>query len=115
LSDPADVRGFLPSQSGASQLGLGQGGDPVGRYRAGKALESSVGGAASRQRYLLLEDDLHEGLEAGGAVPQRRRAVARDDRSEVRVAPGELGNAIGKAFVRQSRRHHHQTKHLTVL
>jgi hypothetical protein len=48
LSDSAYVRRFLPSEPGASQLGLGQGGDPFGRHGTGKALEPSVSGAASR-------------------------------------------------------------------
>jgi hypothetical protein len=69
LPEISDIRALLPSEPGASQLGLGQGCDPLGRDGTGEPLEPSVGGAASRQRYLLLEDDLDQSLEAWSAVP----------------------------------------------
>jgi len=115
LCEISDVGALLPCESGASQVGLGHGGDPLGRHGTGQSLQPSVGGAASRQRYLLLQDDLHKGFEPRRPIPQRRRAVPRDDRGKVRVPPRELGDALGKAFVRQLRRHDDQTKQPTVL
>ena len=112
LREPADVGALLTSEPGASQVGLGQGSDPLGRHRAGKSLQPSVRGAARRQGNLLLEDDLHKGLEPRRAVPQRRRPVLRYDRCKVRVPPRELGDALGQRLVRQLQRHDDLTKHL---
>jgi len=97
LRDVSDVGAFLPSESGATQIGLAHSSDPVGSYGAGQSLQPQVGGAARRERYLLLENDLDQGLEALWSIPQRGRAVARDDRGEVRVPPRELRHSLGKA------------------
>jgi hypothetical protein len=110
LREIPDVGALLPREAGASQVRLGEGCDPFGRHGAGKALEPSVGGAASRQGYLLLEDDLHQRLETGKAVPQRRRAVTRDHRREVRIPTGELGNAFGERLAGQLQRHVNLTR-----
>jgi len=110
-----DVGALLTREPGATQVGLGQGSDPLGRHRAGKSLQPSVRGAARRQGNLLLEDDLHKGLEPWRAVPQRRRPVPRDDRGKVRVSPRELGDALGQPLVRQLQRHADLTKHLRAL
>jgi len=87
LRELADISALLPSESGASEVGLGQRCDPLGRHRTGESLQPSVRGAARRERYLLLQDDLDKSLEAWNAVPQWRRPMARDDCGEVRVAP----------------------------
>jgi hypothetical protein len=115
LREIPDVGALLSRESGASQVRLGHGRDPFGRHGTRESLEPFVGGATSRQRYLLLEDDLDERLKAGSAVPQRRRAVTRHHRGEVRIPTDELGNAFGKGVGGQLRRHDNQTMHPTVL
>jgi len=59
----------LPRESGASEVRLGESRDPFGRHGTRESLEPFVRGATGGQRYLLLEDDLDEGLEASRAVP----------------------------------------------
>ena len=71
----------------------------------GESLEPSVGGAARRERYLLLEDDLHQRLEARLPIPKRRRTVPRDNRGEVRVPSREFGDALGECRGGQLERH----------
>src|SRR5438105_11008932 len=66
---------------------------------------SRVGSAPGGERDLLLEDDLDQRLEAGSAVPEGRRAVARDDGGEVRIPAGELGDALRERPGRQLERH----------
>jgi len=105
----------LTRQTRASQVGLGQSCDSLGCHGSGEPLEPSVCGAARRERYLLLEDDLDERLEPRSAIPERRRAVACDDRSEVRIAPRELGDALGQSLGGQLKRHVHLTHHATEL
>jgi len=95
----------LPSESGASQVGLAQVGYAFGRHGTGKPLEPAVRGSARRQRYLLLEDDLHERPEPRRPVPERWRAVARDDRGKVRVPSRKLGDAYGEGVEVQLRLH----------
>jgi hypothetical protein len=115
LRNVPDVGALLPRESSASQVGLSQRCNPLGRDGAGKSLQPSVGGTACRQRYLLLEDDLHQRLEAGRTIPQRRNAVAFDDSGEVRIAPRELGDAMGKAVDCELWRHLNLTTQLTWL
>jgi hypothetical protein len=97
----SDVGALLASESGAAQLGLGEGRDPPRRHRAGEPLEPPVGGATRRQRDLLLEDDLYQSLKARRPIPQRWRAVTLYDGREMRVASCELGHAFGERLVRQ--------------
>ena len=115
MRDVPDVGALLSCESGASQVGLGQHRNPLGRDDAGKPLQPSVGGAARGQRYLLLEDDLHEGFEAGRPIPQRRGAVARNDRGEVRIASREFRDALGKPLGGQLKGHVYLTSQTTSL
>jgi len=105
LRELADISALLPSESGASEVGLGQRCDPPGRHRTGESLQPSVRGAARRERYLLLQDDLDKGLEAWNAVPEGRCPVARYHSGEMRIPARELGNAFGERLGRQLKRH----------
>jgi hypothetical protein len=100
-----DVGAFLSGESGASQVGLGQSSDLLRSHGAGKSLQSSVSGTARRERYLLLEDDLYEGLEARRTIPERRRTVLGDNVREVRVATGELCDSLRERVSRQLHSH----------
>ena len=111
--DVSDVGAFLPSESGATQVGLTQGRDSLGRHGAGKPLQPSVGGAARRQRYLLLENDLNQGLEAWRPVPQRWRPVAGDDCREMWIPPREFGHGLREALRCELKRHVHLTREAT--
>ena len=99
----------MPGESGASQVGLAQGRDALGGHGAGKPLEATVRGAARRQGYLLLQDDLHQRPEPRRTIPQWRRPVARDDGRKVPIPPRELGDALGQAVGGQLKRHVHLT------
>jgi hypothetical protein len=112
---PPDVRALLPSESGASQVDLGQGRDPLRRHGSGTSLQPCIGGAARRQRYLLLEDDLYEGLEAGRTIPEWGRAVARDNGGEVRIPPREFRDTLGKPLGGQLKGHVYLTSQTTSL
>jgi len=79
--------------------------DAFGRHRTGHLLEPHVGSASGCERDLLLEDDLDQGLESRSAVPERWRAVAGDDRGEVRIPADELGNALRERRGSQLKRH----------
>jgi hypothetical protein len=97
LRELFDVAALLPSESSAAQVGLGERSDPLGRHGPGKSFQPSVGGAASGQRYLLLQDDLDEGPEAGRTIPQWWRAVTLDNGRQMRVATRKLSHALGQA------------------
>ncbi|MGH2471678.1 MAG: hypothetical protein ACRDG6_04655 [Candidatus Limnocylindria bacterium] len=109
MRELANVGALLPRESRASQVGLGQDCDPLGRHGAGKSLQPSVRGAAGRQRYLLLEDDLHEGLEPRRTIPQWWRAVTLDDGCQMRVTTRKLGHTLGQGRGGQLQRHIPQT------
>jgi hypothetical protein len=109
LRDVPDVCALLPRESGASQVGLGQHRNPLGRDDAGKPLKPSVGGAARRQGNLLLEDDLDQRFEARRPIPERRHTVPGDDRREVVVPPREFGDAFGQVVGGELKSHVHLT------
>ena len=101
----ADVVALLPRQAGPAHRRLVERGDPLWRDFAREPLQPEIGGASRRQRDLLLEDDLHERRKALRPVPERRRAVARHDRGEMRIPPGELSDALGERLGGQLERH----------
>jgi hypothetical protein len=109
LGEFADVCALLPSEPGGSQVGFCERRDTLRRHGAGKPFQPSVGGAAGRQRYLLLEDDLHKRWEPGFAVPQRRWPESLDDRRQMRVAPRQLGDAVGEGLCGQLEPHFYLT------
>jgi hypothetical protein len=95
----------LSGQAGAVQSRVIERRDAFGGHRTGDLLEPCVGSASRCERDLLLEDDLDERLEPRRAVPERWRAVTGDDRGEVRIPPGELGNALRERRGGQLKRH----------
>src|SRR5256712_4786014 len=88
-----DVASFLPAEADRPQCHVVELQPSRRGRRSDERLEPVVGRARGGEGDLLLEDDVHEGAKAGLAGPQRRRAEALDDGSEVAVAPTELGNA----------------------
>ncbi len=92
----SDVAALLPSEPGASEVGLGEGRDALGRHDAGEPLQPSIGGAPGREGDLLLEDYLHESLEPRRAIPEGRRSMPRDHRSEMRIPPRKLSDALSE-------------------
>ena len=111
----ADVVALLPRQAGPTHRRLVERDDPLRRDLAGEPLQPEIGGASRRQRDLLLEDDLHERRKALRPVPERRRAVARHDRGEMRIPPRELGDSLGQRVGGQLKRHVYPTLHATSL
>ena len=105
LGEPTDVRGLLSRKPSALQGGVLERGDASGIHSTRNLLEPRVGRAPGGERDLLLEDDLDQRLEAGSAVPEGRRAVARDDGGEVRVSASELGDALRERPGGQLERH----------
>lgn len=69
LSELADVLALLPCQTGASQGRLVEFGDRLRGHGACDPLDPSVRRSTGRERHLLLEDDLNEGLEPGCPIP----------------------------------------------
>lgn len=115
LSELADVPALLSGQPGASQGRLVESGDGLRCHRARGPLEPSVGRSACRERHLLLEDDLNEGLESWCAIPQRRRPEPFDDARQMLVAPCELGNTVPERLRCELNGHVIQTRRPTLL
>lgn len=115
LSELTDVPALLPSQTGTPQGGFVESRDDFWCYRACDALEPHVRRSPGGERHLLLEDDLDECLEARRAIPQRRRAVAFDDRGQVPIAPSELGDSVSERLMGELTGHVSQTREPTFL
>jgi len=110
LRQPSDIRRLLSCEPRALQRRVVEARDPLRAYRSGDLLQPHVSGTSGGERDLLLEDDLHQGLEAGRAIPQRRRAVARHDRRKMRIPPRQLGDAFGQRVCSQLRHHVYQNE-----
>jgi hypothetical protein len=115
LGELTDVPTLLPGQTGAAQGRLVESGYGLWRHGAGDTLEPSVRRPARRERHLLLEDDLHEGLEPWRPIPERRRPEPFDDGRQVLVAARELGHAVPERLPRERYRHLSQTRGPTFL
>jgi hypothetical protein len=115
LRKSSDIRRLLSRKPRAVQRRVVETRDLLGTHATGDLLQPLVGGSSGRERDLLLEDDLHQGLESRRPVPERRRAVARDDTGEMPVPAGELGDAFRERVGRQLERHVHLTSQPTAL
>jgi hypothetical protein len=105
-----DVSRFLTREPGALQRGLVERREARGRHGARRPLEPAIGRSSRRERDLLLEDDLDEGLEAWLPVPERWRPETLHHRREVRIAPAELGDALGERLDGERCGHAHRTR-----
>jgi hypothetical protein len=115
VSELADVPALLPGQAGAAQGRLVEPGDGLRCHGARDPLEAPVRRSAGRERHLLLEDDLDQGLEAWRPIPEGRRPMTGDDRGEMRVAPRQLGNTVSEHRRCELNRYISQTRGPTLL
>ena len=89
---PAVAR-LLAAEPDRQELGVVQlAGTRSGRQRVGRGAQPVERRLRRGERDLLLEDQVDECREPGRAIPERRRAPAPDDRRQVGVARGQLGD-----------------------